>query len=85
MNKLKLIHSKDKFLLEINDTPIHFVNSYKIETGVEKITELTLKIAIDMEKSFIDIEKYKTPVAPTTDVNLNLLLNGKTILEENHD
>lgn len=56
MNKLKLIHSKDKFLLEINDTPIHFIESYKIDAGVGEVTQLTLKMSIDINVSSIDIE-----------------------------
>ena len=62
MNKLKLIHTEDKFLLELNDTPMHFILGYKIEADVEKseVVDLTLKMSIDMEKSSIDIDNNKT-------------------------
>lgn len=56
MDKIKLIHNKDKFLLEINDVPIHFVDFYKIEAGVKEVAQLTLKMSIDIDKSSIDIE-----------------------------
>ena len=31
MDKVKLIHNKDKFLIKINDTQLHNVCSYKLE------------------------------------------------------
>ena len=56
MNKVKLIHNKDKFLLEINNTPIE-VSSYKVENYGKEGTELTFKMPIDLEgSSSIDIE-----------------------------
>lgn len=60
MDKLKLIHNKDKFLLEINDTPVNFVTGYKIESRVDGIMQLTLEMSIDMDKSSIDIENEET-------------------------
>lgn len=62
MDKLKLIHTKDKFVLELNDTPIHFVTGYKLEADVEKegILDLTVKMSIDMEESSIDIDNKET-------------------------
>lgn len=57
MNKLKLIHNKDKFVLEINDNPIKYISYYKIETKSYDDIELTIKTSIDMKKSSIDIEK----------------------------
>lgn len=56
MDKIKLIHNKDKFLLEINNTPIYCVSGYKIEENEGNIAEFTLKMPIDIEKSSIDIE-----------------------------
>lgn len=55
MNKLKLIHDKENFKLEINDTLINFIKSYKIEADVDGGIDLTLKMSIDIEKSSIDI------------------------------
>lgn len=56
LDKLKLIHNKNEFLIEINDTPINFVTAYKIESVAQEKTELTLKISIDIEQSSIDID-----------------------------
>lgn len=56
MDKLKLIHNKENFKLEINDTPINFIKSYKIEADADGDIDLTLKMSIDIEKSSIDID-----------------------------
>lgn len=56
MDKLKLIHSKDQFLLEINDTPLQSVSAYNIEATAGGTTELTFKMSIDIDVSSIDIE-----------------------------
>ena len=56
MDRIKLIHSKDHFLLEINDTPLQSVSAYTVESTAGGATELTLKTSIDMDVSSIDIE-----------------------------
>lgn len=58
MNKLKLVHNSDKFLLEINDNKINFVSEYEIKANAEDRISLgvTLNIPIDMLDSSIDIE-----------------------------
>lgn len=56
MDKLKLIHNKDNFILEINNTPIKYVTGYKIECKEKELIELTLKMSIDISNSSIDID-----------------------------
>lgn len=56
MDKLKLIHNRDKFVLELNDTPINFVSAYEIKSSADRGSELKLSISIDMDKSSIDID-----------------------------
>lgn len=38
MYKLKLIHNRDKFVLELNDTPIKFVSAYEIKSSTDRGT-----------------------------------------------
>ena len=62
MDKVKLIHNKDKFLIKINDTQLHNVCSYKLEENIAEdkgaVMELTVKlqVVIDEEGTSIDIE-----------------------------
>lgn len=62
MDKVKLIHNKDKFLIEINNTQLHNVCGYKLEENITEdkgiVAELTLKlhVIIDEEVTSIDIE-----------------------------
>ena len=59
MNKIKLIHNKEEFLLEINGVKIGFVKSYEIKSDIDKGTYLTVKMSIDIEQSSIDIDNIE--------------------------
>ena len=58
MAKLKLIDTKDKFLLEIDGTEIPYVTSYQITRTVSEVVllELTLSVA-DVESVEIVSDK----------------------------
>ncbi len=58
MNKIKLIHNVDEFLLEINEKKIEMVEEYNIISKAKDkgICELNIKIPIDINNSSIDIK-----------------------------
>lgn len=47
MAKLKLIDTKDKFLLEIDGTEIPYVTSYQITRTVSDVVLLKLALSVD--------------------------------------
>lgn len=58
MAKLKLIGTKDKFLLEIDGTEIPYVTSYQITRTVSKIVLLKLALSVaDVESVEIVSDK----------------------------
>ena len=60
MAKLKLIDTKDKFLLEIDGTEIPYVTSYQITRTVSEVVLLKLTLSVaDVETGEIVSEKKK--------------------------
>lgn len=58
MAKLKLIDTKDKFLLEIDGTEIPYVTSYQITRTVGEVVLLKLALSVaDVEKVEIESDK----------------------------
>nr|DAP71111.1 MAG TPA: hypothetical protein [Caudoviricetes sp.] len=58
MAKLKLIDTKDKFLLEIDGTEIPYVTSYQITRSVGEVVLLKLALSVaDMESVEIVSDK----------------------------
>ncbi len=58
MAKLKLIDTKDKFLLEIDGTEIPYVTSYQITRSVGEVVLLKLALSVsDVEKVEIVSDK----------------------------
>lgn len=58
MAKLKLIDTKDKFLLEIDGTEISYVTSYQITRTVSKVVLLKLALSVaDVESVEIVSDK----------------------------
>ena len=58
MAKLKLIDTKDKFLLEIDGTEIPYVTSYQITRTVSKVVLLRLALSVaDVESVEIVSDK----------------------------
>lgn len=58
MAKLKLIDTKDKFLLEIDGTEIPYVTSYQITRTVSKVVLLKLTLSVaDVESVEIVSDK----------------------------
>ena len=58
MAKLKLIDTKDKFLLEIDGTEIPYVTSYQITRTVSEVVLLKLALSVaDVES--VEIVSYK--------------------------
>lgn len=58
MAKLKLIDTKDKFLLEIDGTEIPYVTSYQITRTVGEVVLLKLALSVaDVEKVEIVSDK----------------------------
>lgn len=58
MAKLKLIDTKDKFLLEIDGTEIPYVTSYQITRTVSKVVLLKLALSVaDVESVEIVSDK----------------------------
>ena len=52
MAKLKLIDTKDKFLLEIDGTEIPYVTSYQITRTVSEVVLLKLTLSVADVESF---------------------------------
>lgn len=60
MAKLKLIDTKDKFLLEIDGTEIPYVTSYQITRTVSDVVLLKLALSVaDVESVEIVSDKIK--------------------------
>lgn len=60
MAKLKLIDTKDKFLLEIDGTEIPYVTSYQITRTVSEVVLLKLALSVaDVESVEIVSDKIK--------------------------
>lgn len=58
MAKLKLIDTKDKFLLEIDGTEIPYVTSYQITRTVSEVVPLKLALSVaDVESVEIVSDK----------------------------
>ena len=58
MAKLKLIDTKDKFLLEIDGTEIPYVTSYQITRTVSEVVLLKLALSVaDVESAEIVSDK----------------------------
>ena len=58
MAKLKLIDTKDKFLLEVNGTEIPYVTSYQITRTVGEVVLLKLALSVaDVESVEIVSDK----------------------------
>ncbi len=58
MAKLKLIDTKDKFLLEIDGTEIPYVTSYQITRAVSEVVLLKLTLSVaDVESVEIVSDK----------------------------
>ena len=58
MAKLKLIDTKDKFLLEIDGTEIPYVTSYQITRTVSEVVLLKLTLSVaDVESGEIVSDK----------------------------
>lgn len=58
MAKLKLIDTKDKFLLEIDGTEIPYVTSYQITRTVGEVVLLKLALSVaDVESVEIVLDK----------------------------
>ncbi|HJI60909.1 MAG TPA: hypothetical protein OIM34_03015 [Ruminococcus bromii] len=58
MAKLKLIDTKDKFLLEIDETEIPYVTSYQITRTVSEVVLLKLTLSVaDVESVEIVSDK----------------------------
>ena len=61
MAKLKLIDTKDKFLLEIDGTEIPYVTSYQITRTVSDVVLLKLALSVaDVESVEIVSDKITT-------------------------
>lgn len=61
MSKLKLIDTKDKFLLEIDGTEIPYVTSYQITRTVGEVVLLKLALSVsDVDSIEIVSDKIKT-------------------------
>ncbi len=61
MSKLKLIDTKDKFLLEIYGTEIPYVTSYQITRTVGEVVLLKLALSVsDVDSIEIVSDKIKT-------------------------
>lgn len=61
MSKLKLIDTKDKFLLEIDGTEIPYVTSYQITRTVGEVILLKLALSVsDVDSIEIVSDKIKT-------------------------
>ncbi len=61
MAKLKLIDTKDKFLLEIDGTEIPYVTSYQITRTVSEVVLLKLALSVaDVESVEIVSDKITT-------------------------
>lgn len=60
MAKLKLIDTKDKFLLEIDGTEIPYITSYQITRTVSEVVLLKLALSVaDVESVEIVSDKIK--------------------------
>lgn len=60
MSKLKLIDTKDKFLLEIDGTEIPYVTSYQITRTVGEVVLLKLALSVaDVESVEIVSDKIE--------------------------
>lgn len=63
MAKLKLIDTKDKFLLEIDGTEIPYVTSYQITRTVSEVVLLKLTLSVaDVESVEIVSDKIPTKI-----------------------
>ncbi len=61
MSKLKLIDTKDKFLLEIDGTEIPYVTSYQITRTVGEVILLKLALSVsDVDSVEIVSDKIET-------------------------
>lgn len=61
MSKLKLIDTKDKFLLEIDGTEIPYITSYQITRTVGEVVLLKLALSVsDVDSIEIVSDKIKT-------------------------
>ena len=61
MSKLKLIDTKDKFLLEIDGTEIPYVTSYQITRTVGEVVLLKLALSVsDVDSIEIVSDKIET-------------------------
>lgn len=61
MSKLKLIDTKDKFLLEIDGTEIPYVTSYQITRTVGEVILLKLALSVsDVDSIEIVSDKIET-------------------------
>lgn len=61
MSKLKLIDTKDKFLLEIDGTEIPYVTSYQITRTVGEVVLLKLALSVsDVDSVEIVSDKIET-------------------------
>lgn len=56
MNKLKLVHTKDKFSLVIGDQEIKSVSSYKITADAKYPGHVDLELSLKLEVEDIEIE-----------------------------
>lgn len=61
MSKLKLIDTKDKFLLEIDSTEIPYMTSYQITRTVGEVVLLKLALSVsDVDSVEIVSDKIET-------------------------
>lgn len=61
MSKLKLIDTKDKFLLEIDGTEIPYITSYQITRTVGEVILLKLALSVsDVDSIEIMSDKIET-------------------------
>ena len=74
----ELIDTPDEFSLKINGTEIKRVQEYEIKRNPFDVLDIALKITVPYKETKIAI-KRNTPVAGTTDVMPNILLDGKPI------